>query len=51
MSKLQELIKELCPKGVEFRKLGEVCEFINGFAFKSLLFKDEGLPIIRITTF
>lgn len=49
MSKLQELIKELCPKGVEFRKLGEVCEFINGFAFKSLLFKDEGLPIIRIT--
>lgn len=49
MSKLQELIKELCPKGVEFRKLGEVCEFINGFAFKSSLFKDEGLPIIRIT--
>lgn len=25
MSKLQELIKELCPDGVEFRKLGEVC--------------------------
>lgn len=49
MSKLQELIKELCPDGVEFRKLGEVCEFINGFAFKSSLFKDEGLPIIRIT--
>ena len=49
MSKLQELIKKLCPKGVEFRKLGEVCEFINGFAFKSSLFKDEGLPIIRIT--
>lgn len=49
MSKLQELIKELCPEGVEFRKLGEVCEFINGFAFKSSLFKDEGLPIIRIT--
>lgn len=49
MSKLQGLIKELCPDGVEFRKLGEVCEFINGFAFKSSLFKDEGLPIIRIT--
>ena len=26
-----------------------MCEFINGFAFKSSLFKDEGLPIIRIT--
>lgn len=49
MSKLQELIKKLCSDGVEFRKLGEVCEFINGFAFKSSLFKDEGLPIIRIT--
>ena len=49
MSKLQELIKKLCPDGVEFRKLGEVCEFINRFAFKSSLFKDEGLPIIRIT--
>lgn len=30
MSKLQELIKELCPDGVEFRKLGEVCEITIG---------------------
>lgn len=30
MSKLQELIKELCPEGVEFRKLGEVCEIYTG---------------------
>jgi type I restriction enzyme S subunit len=29
--------------------LGEVCEFKNGFAFKSSLFRDHGLPIIRIT--
>lgn len=29
MSKLQELIKELCPDGVEFRKLGEVCEILD----------------------
>ena len=29
MSKLQELIKELCPEGVEFRKLGEVCEILD----------------------
>ncbi|SHL27906.1 hypothetical protein SAMN05720469_1569, partial [Fibrobacter intestinalis] len=26
MSKLQELIQELCPDGVEYKKLGEVCE-------------------------
>lgn len=29
MSKLQELIRELCPEGVEFRKLGEVCEILD----------------------
>ena len=36
-------------KEVEWKKLGEVCGFQNGFAFKSSLFKDTGLPIIRIT--
>ncbi len=34
---------------VEWKKLGEVCNFQNGFAFKSNLFKSEGLPIVRIT--
>ena len=34
---------------VEWKKLGEVCDFQNGFAFKSELFKSEGVPIIRIT--
>lgn len=36
MSKLQELIKELCPDGVEFRKLGEVCKIMNGKDYKHL---------------
>ena len=49
MSKLQDLIDSLCPNGVEFKPLGEVCKFINGFAFKSNLFKEDGLSIIRIT--
>ena len=49
MSKLQELIRELCPDGVEYKKLGEVCDFINGFAFKSSLFHENGDRIIRIT--
>ena len=39
MSKLQELIKGLCPKGVEFRKLGEVCEIFSG---KNKQKNDEG---------
>ena len=30
MSKLNKLIQELCPDGVEYRKLGEVCEFQRG---------------------
>lgn len=34
---------------VEWRTLGSVCGFKNGFAFKSNLFRETGLPIIRIT--
>ena len=30
MNKLEQLIKELCPNGVEYKKLGEVCTFHNG---------------------
>ena len=30
MSKLQELIDRLCPNGVEFKPLGEVCEIKRG---------------------
>ena len=46
MTKIEELLKN---EKVEWKKLGEVCEFINGFAFKSNLFKKIGYPIIRIT--
>ena len=34
---------------VEWKKLGDVCDFQNGFAFKSTLFKEYGFPIVRIT--
>jgi len=30
VNKIEKLIEGLCPQGVEFRALGEVCEFING---------------------
>ena len=30
-------------------KLGDVCDFQNGFAFKSALFKERGKPILRIS--
>ena len=34
---------------VEWKTLKDVCDFKNGFAFKSSLFKETGLPIVRIT--
>ena len=37
------------PKGWELKKLGEVCDFQNGFAFQSKLYKESGFPILRIT--
>ena len=30
-------------------KLGDVCDLQNGFAFKSSLFREKGLPILRIS--
>jgi type I restriction enzyme S subunit len=36
-------------QGWEIKKLGEVCDIINGFAFKSNLFTDEGEDILRIS--
>lgn len=35
--------------GWELKKLGEVCGFQNGFAFKSNLFREAGYPILRIS--
>ena len=34
---------------VEWKKLGEVCQVLNGFAFKSLEYVPEGIRIIRIS--
>ena len=36
-------------KGWEYKKLGEVCEVINGYAFKSSKYTSRGTRIIRIT--
>ena len=39
MSRLDELIKELCPDGVEYKELKEVLTIKNGKDYKGL---DEG---------
>lgn len=49
MSEMSYLEKLLDGAEVEWKPLREVCDFKNGFAFKSNLFKETGLPIIRIT--
>jgi type I restriction enzyme S subunit len=36
-------------QGWEIKKLGDVCDFQNGFAFQSKTYKENGLPILRIT--
>lgn len=30
MNKIDKLIQQYCPEGVEFKELGEVCDFLNG---------------------
>ena len=35
MSKLEELIKEFCPNGVDYKKLGELGKFYGGLSGKS----------------
>ena len=37
-------------EGWTYKKLGEVSSFQNGFAFKSSLFRKDGLPIVRISS-
>ena len=33
MSKLEELIQELCPNGVEYKKFDNVCQYIRGITY------------------
>ena len=47
MSKLSELIAELCPKGVEYKKLGEIGGFYSGLSGKTKNdFKDGNAKFI-----
>jgi type I restriction enzyme S subunit len=58
MKETKEILKSSNPKNPnvdnmkqdwEIKKLGEVCDFQNGFAFQSKSYKESGLPILRIT--
>ena len=48
MSKLQELIQRLCPDGVEYKKLGEVCEVRRGVrVVKQELAESGNIPVYQ----
>ncbi len=49
MSKIDDLITQYCPNGVEFRKLGQIVCILNGYAFKSSKYSDSGIRVIRIS--
>ena len=47
MSRLEELIQQLCPDGVEYRELGVVATIIRGGNFQKKDFVEEGFPCIH----
>ena len=47
-AELKEVFEEISCGGAETRRLGEVCELIPGFAFKSIEFGDFSTKVIRI---
>ena len=47
MSRLDELIKELCPDGVVYKTLGEVATVIRGGNFQKKDFVENGKPCIH----
>ncbi|WP_304050743.1 restriction endonuclease subunit S [Megamonas hypermegale] len=48
MSRLKQLIDELCPNGVEYRTLGEIgTDFYRGVGITREQIKDKGTPCVR----
>lgn len=42
MNKIEEMIKQLCPNGVEWKKLGEICTIVRGIRVVKSQLKSEG---------
>jgi len=47
MSRLAELIEELCPDGVEYRALGDVGSFVRGGGLQKADFVEAGMPCVH----
>ena len=47
MSRLAELIEELCPDGVEYKPLGEIGRFVRGGGLQKTDFVEQGKPCVH----
>lgn len=48
MTKLEQLIKELCPNGVEYKKLGDIAtDIFRGAGITRDQVTEEGIPCVR----
>lgn len=47
MTKLEQLIADLCPNGVEYKKLGEIATISRGGNLQKKDFRSEGVPCIH----
>lgn len=47
MTKLEQLIEQLCPDGVEYKALGDIATIARGGNFQKKDFTEEGVPCIH----
>lgn len=47
MSRIEEMIRELCPYGVEYKALGEIGTFVRGNGLQKKDFTDDGVGCIH----
>ena len=50
MRRYQQVKAVANPAGFPMVKFSEIATFVNGYAFKSEEFKNEGVPVVKITT-
>ncbi|MCP3425306.1 restriction endonuclease subunit S [Rothia sp. AR01] len=47
MSRIDELVREMCPDGVEYKPLGDVGEFIRGSGLQKSDLREQGFPAVH----
>jgi type I restriction enzyme S subunit len=47
-SQMAAVVRSVGARGFERKKLGDLCSFVNGYAFKSEEFIEIGVPVIKI---